>query len=142
MLGHQLPRPLPSFVDFWVALQEVFGWLDGTRPAVQLRRAESGDLDPNWTAPTAIALWRRPFPLELLRYAGANRLKVEVDYRAERGRGGPRVVEPYSLRRTREGNLVLFFVNDRGQLRSYRVDRIAGIRPTTQTFTPSFRVEF
>jgi predicted nucleotidyltransferase component of viral defense system len=142
MLGHQLPRPLPPFADFWAALQEVFGWLDGTRPAVQLRRAQSGDLDPNWTAPKAIASWRRPFPLELLRYAGANRLKVEVDYRAERGRGGPRIVEPYSLRRTREGNLVLFVVNDRGQLRSYRVDRIAGIRPTTETFTPSFRVEF
>jgi hypothetical protein len=43
---------------------------------------------------------------------------------------------------TRDGNLVLFVVNDRGQLRSYRVDRIAGIRPTTETFTPSFRVEF
>jgi hypothetical protein len=60
----------------------------------------------------------------------------------ERGRGGPRIVEPYALRRTREGNVVLFVVNDRGQLRSYRVDRIAGIRPTTETFTPCFRVEF
>ena len=57
--------------------------------------------------------------------AGANRLRVEVDYRAERGRGGPRIVEPYSIRRTREGNLVPFVVNDCGQPRSYRVDRIA-----------------
>jgi predicted DNA-binding transcriptional regulator YafY len=75
-------------------------------------------------------------------YRRADWVKVEVDYRAERGRGGPRIVDPYSLRRTREGNLVLFVVNDRGQLRSYRVERIAGIRPTTETFTPSFRVEF
>ncbi|MCA1695513.1 MAG: hypothetical protein LC749_12715 [Actinobacteria bacterium] len=33
-------------------------------------------------------------------------------------------------------------VNDHGQLRSYRVDRIAGIRATTDMFTPRFRVEF
>jgi hypothetical protein len=41
-----------------------------------------------------------------------------------------------------DGNLVLFVVNDDGQLRSYRVDRIAGIRSTTVSFTPKFRVEF
>jgi hypothetical protein len=33
-------------------------------------------------------------------------------------------------------------VNDHGQLRSYRVDRIAAIRPTMVQFTPKFRVEF
>jgi predicted DNA-binding transcriptional regulator YafY len=78
----------------------------------------------------------------LLRYAGVNRLKVEVDYRAENGRRGPRRVEPCSLRRTKDRNLVLFVVNDRGQLRSYRVDRIARIRPTAETFTPTYQVEF
>jgi predicted DNA-binding transcriptional regulator YafY len=36
-----------------------------------------------------------------LRYAGANRLKVDIHYRAENGRRGPRRVEPYSLCRTR-----------------------------------------
>ena len=43
---------------------------------------------------------------------------------------------------TQDGNLILFVVNDHGQLRSYRVDRIAGIRPTTATFQPMFRVKF
>jgi len=32
------------------------------------------------------------------------------------------------------GDLILFVVNDHGELRSYRVDRIAGIRPTATTF--------
>ncbi len=77
-----------------------------------------------------------------MRYAGANRLKVEIDYRPERGRVGARIVEPYSLRRTRDGHIVLFVVNDRGLLRTYRVDRIAGVRATAQTFTPRYRVEF
>jgi len=142
MLGHQLPRPLPPFADFWSALDDVFRWLAGTLPIVQLPRASLGNLDPDWQAPRAITSWRRGVPLELLRYAGVNRLKVDIDYRAENGRWGSRQVEPYSLRYTQDGNLVLFVVNDYGQLRSYRVDRIAGIRPTTATFTPKFRIEF
>jgi len=79
--------------------------------------------------------------MNVLRYAAANRLKIQIDYRAEIGRSGPRNVEPYSLRRTREGKIVLFVVNDVGQLRSYRVDRIAGIRPTSIPFIPRYQVE-
>lgn len=142
MLRHQLPPPLPPFAEFWGTLDDVFTWLSGEGPAVALQRAEYGDLDPTWVAPRAITSWRRGIPLEAIRYAGANRLKVDIDYRAERGRQGPRAVEPYSLRRTKDGNLLLFVVNDRGQLRGYRVDRIAGVRPTTEPFTPSFLVEF
>ena len=142
MLGHQLPQPLPPFASFWSTLDEVFNWLTGTAAHRQLPRAALGDLDPSWQIPQAITSWRRGIPLELLRYAGVNRLKVEVDYRAENGRQGPRVVEPYALRRTKDRNLVLFVVNDRGQLRSYRIDRIARIGPTTETFTPSYQVEF
>lgn len=38
--------------------------------------------------------------------------------------------------------LVLLVVNDHGQLRSYRVDRIAGVRPTNKPFKPKYMVEF
>jgi predicted nucleotidyltransferase component of viral defense system len=142
MLGHQLPKPAPPFDEFWNTLPVVFDWLTSRRPLVPLQRIERDDLDPTWTAPRAITSWRRGFPLELVRYAGANRLKVELNYTAERGRSGPRVVEPYSLRRTRDGNLLLFVINDRGMLRGYRVDRIVGVRPTTQTFQAKMLVEF
>jgi len=136
-------RPLPPFAEFWNALDPIFAWLDGQRPRTTLRRAERGNnLDPSWSAPRAITSWRRRIPIETIRYVGANRLKVEIDYRAEQGRSGPRIVEPYSLRRTQDGNLVLFVVNDHGQLRSYRIDRIAAVRPTTTSFTPRFTVEF
>jgi predicted nucleotidyltransferase component of viral defense system len=143
MLGHQLPQPLPTFDSFWTALDQVFAWLAGA-PAPRLPRALPAgvSVDPGWQAPTAISSWRRGLPLELLRYAGANRLLVDVDYRAERGRQGIRRVQPYSLRRSRSGDLLLFVVNDRGLLRSYRLDRIAGIRPTSISFTPRYRVEF
>jgi hypothetical protein len=65
-----------------------------------------------------------------------------IDYRAADGRQGPRRVEPYSLRQTRDGNLILFVVNGRGELRGYRSDRIAGVRPTDETFRPRYLAEF
>jgi hypothetical protein len=142
MLGHQFPRPTPPFADFWSTLDDVFAWLAGEIAVEIPQRVEREDLDPAWVAPPAITSWRRGFPFELIRYAGANRLRVEIDYRAEDGRWGPRRVEPYSLRRTKDGNLLLFVVNDRGQLRGYRADRIAGVRPTDETFRPRFLVEF
>jgi WYL domain len=133
MLAHQLPRPLPPFAEFWQTLDDVFAWLAGTLRIPQLPRAQLGDLDPTWAAPRAITSWRRGVPLELIRYAGGNRLMVDIDYRAEAGRHGSRRVEPYSLRQTRDGNLLLFVINDYGHLRAYRVDRIAGVRPTAAT---------
>jgi predicted nucleotidyltransferase component of viral defense system len=142
MLAHQLPSPLPPFAGFWSTLTDVFSWLEGRLRIPTLPRAEFEKLDPTWQPPRAITTWRRNVPLELLRYAGLNRLKVDVDYRAETGRQGLRLVEPYSLRHTRDGNLVLQVINDYGRPRSYRVDRIAGIRPTAVPFTPRFRVEF
>lgn len=142
MLGHQLPQPTPSFHEFWGALGDVFAWLSGKLVVPVLPRAEEPGLDPTWTAPRAIRSWNVGFPLELIRYAGANRLKVEIDYRAAEGRRGPRVVEPYSLRISQAGDVRLMVVNDRGWIRSYRLDRIAGVRATSETFVPRYLVEF
>jgi predicted nucleotidyltransferase component of viral defense system len=141
MLSHQLPAPLVPFSQFWNELNQVFNWLDGKGPISRLPRAQFDALDQTWTAPQATASWRSGFPMNVLRYAATNRLKVQIDYKTETGRSGPRTVEPYSLRRTREGKIVLFVVNDVGQLRSYRVDQIAGIRPTSIPFIPRYQVE-
>lgn len=145
MLAHQLPH-LPPFAEFWAQLGEVFTWLAGPVPGIPPapplpRAALELNLDPSWLPPRGMTSWSGA-PLELIRFAGANRLKVMVDYRADSGRHGPRLVEPYSLRRTNEGHRVLFVVNDRGVLRSYRVDRIVGATVTDQTFVPRYRVEF
>lgn len=140
MLDHQLPF-LPPVAEFWAALEDVFAWLRGELEPAPLPRAEIGT-STEWTPLPGMTSWRLGVPLDLIRFAGANRLKVEVDYRAENERMGPRVVEPYSLRRSSDGNLLLFVVNDRGQLRAYRLDRIAAMRPTNMPFIPRFRVEF
>ena len=53
-----------------------------------------------------------------------------------------RTIEPYSLRRTRTGNLLLFAVKaDTAESRSYRVDRITGAKVTRRPFTPRFAIE-
>lgn len=83
MLGHQLPDPLPPFADFWATLDNAFAWLAGEIAVVVPPRAERGDLDPACVAPRALTTWRRGFLFELIRYAGAKRLKVDIDYRAE-----------------------------------------------------------
>jgi hypothetical protein len=51
-------------------------------------------------------------------------------------------VEPYSLRRTKSGALLLYVVNDRGELRSYDVGRIVAARVTNESFVPRYFVEF
>ncbi len=122
MLGHQLPF-LPPFEGFWAELDDVFDWLGGGVPVPALQAIPVTDDVDEWRPARYMTTWNTGAPLELIRFAGANRLKVSVDYRPERGRVGPRVVEPYSLRRSRVGNLLLMVRNDRGLIRSYRVDR-------------------
>lgn len=141
MLDHQLPS-LPGFDHFWATLEELFAWLEGKVELPPLPRAESGGLDTEWRAPRSMISWRSGAPLELIRFDGANRLRVQIDYRAEKGRQGPRIVEPYAFRRTQDGHIVLFVVNDRGLLRSYRTDRIVGVAVLRQPFSPRYRIEF
>jgi hypothetical protein len=118
MLGHQLPNrchPSPTSGRPWTTSSAGSQARSASSSYPELARQT--DLD--WEAPKAITSWRRGVPLELLRCAGVNRLKVDIDYRAENRRWGSRRVEPYSLRYSQDGNLILFVVNDYGQLRSY-----------------------
>ena len=139
MLAHQLPH-LPPVAEYWSAVDALFAWLGGAPPAV-LRRAETRQrLVADWAPPRSMSYWGGP--LDLIRYAGSNRLRVDLDYHAKDGRRGWRRVEPYSIRMTQDGHVVVYVVNDRGQLRSYRTDRIAGVRVADEVFVPRYLVEF
>ncbi len=146
MLAHQLAG-LPPFDSFWDELPSVFAWLE--RQEIVPRRAAMGtlraDIDTSWRVPTMAHSWRAEgigAPLEIVRFAAANRLCVDLDYRDEQGRVGSRTIEPYSLRRTKAGDILLYAVrSDDGQDRSYRVDRILSARATNRPFTPRYEVE-
>jgi predicted nucleotidyltransferase component of viral defense system len=138
MLAHQLPV-LPPVADFWAELPEIFTWLMGRTEEPQRERikAESSEITiRSRVLPTAVPT-RSRVPLEVIRFAAANHLCVDLTYD-----GSLRRIEPYSLRQTAEGHFVLHAIrSDSGEHRSYRVDKIQGAVVTNQSFTPRYLVE-
>lgn len=52
------------------------------------------------------------------------------------------IIEPYSVRLTSAGDLLLFGVkSDTGESRSYRLDRIGSATVTRQAFRPRYDIE-
>lgn len=140
MLGHQLPA-LPPLKDFWAELPRLFQWLEGSISQPRLAPVAAGspeDLNPSWTPPPMVSTWGGRVPLESVRFAAANRLCVNLGYQ-----GSVRTIEPYSLRQTRAGNLLLYAVKaETGEPRAYRVDRIESVQITNRTFIPRYAIEF
>lgn len=138
MLAHQLPA-LPSFEQFWNELPTIFEWLHAAvekvaRPSIPLMGRA---IDETWQPPGMVRAWHTATPLEVIRFAAANRLCVNLAYQ-----GTQRLIEPYSLRRTRDGNLLLYAVkHGTGENRSYRVDRIQGAEATKEPFVPRYAIE-
>jgi len=138
MLQHQLPQ-LPPFQAFWDELPAIFQWLTQAiappRPAaIQLAAGEV-------VLPSTYGRSRSPAYgsglLEIIRFAAANRMCVDLHYD-----GDTRRIEPYSLRRTKDDNVILHAIKvATGEPRSYRVDKIRGARATSQAFVPKYAVE-
>ncbi len=138
MLGYQVPV-LPPFEQFWQELPEMFEWLYHAveKVAAPAMSGMGMSLDETWRPPAMAQAWHTETPLELIRYAAANRLCVDLKYQGIR-----RLIEPYSLRRTRDGNLLLYAVkHNTGEDRSYRVDRIQNVEVTKIPFTPRYIIE-
>jgi predicted nucleotidyltransferase component of viral defense system len=139
MLRHQL-QALPPFESYWDALPAVFEWLStgATPPRPRAAPLESGERVLH------VALGRlgsagigRARELEQLRFAAASRLCVDLGYT-----GSVRRIEPYSLRRSAEGAVLLMAVRaDSGESRSYRVDLIESVAVSNQPFVPRYEVE-
>jgi hypothetical protein len=136
MLGHQLPA-LPPFAEFWRELPNLFSWLNGHLTLEELPPVPAGKDDENeWVLPSTVWVWGAGIPLESVRFAAANYLCIELGYD-----GSQRLIEPYCLRKTQAGYLLLYAVNsDTGELRAYRVDRIVSINVTTRPFKPRFEM--
>ncbi len=141
MLAHQIPV-LPPFQHFWGELNGLFRWLSGEipRPASPLAasQANADNVDPTWSAPASMEVWKAHIPLEQVRFAAANHLCIELGYN-----DSMRTIEPYSLRRSRNGNLLLYGVKiESREIRCYSVGKIQGIKVTTKPFQPVVPVEF
>ena len=138
MLRHQLPA-LPPVESFWGALPEFFRWLESSlAPEIPASYAAApGETilrERTLRLPVAPALQSH---LEVIRFAAANQLCVDLDYH-----GSTRRIEPYWLRRTKDDNIILHAWSiDSDTHRSYRIDRIQDARTTNQTFTPRYAIE-
>lgn len=80
--------------------------------------------------------------LDQIRYAARNRLSVRMNYH-----GTMRLMEPYSLRRPKTGNLLLYVFETlkgggRGEgVKAYKVSDIQNVEVTQQAFSPRYAVE-
>jgi len=135
--GHFGPdRPLDPFLE---ELPLLFRWLDGSVVLDELPPpVYDASEDDAWSPPRTAWTWRAGVPIEVIRFAATNHLLVDLTYGGRR-----RLIEPYSLRRTRDGSLLLHAERaDNSGHRSYRIDRMEGAAATTTPFTPRAAIEF
>lgn len=143
MLAHQLPS-LPSLGIYWDALPEFFAWLEEeVKREAPVLGAVSGQGEAYRPLYGQLGLRTRSgSSLEIIRFAAGNRLCVELDYTANNGRRSKRVIEPYSLRRAANGNILLYAVRaDNGEIRAYKIEQINAASVTNRVFVPRYQVE-
>lgn len=136
MLAHQLPL-LPPREQFWEELPDLFAWLHGEKNK-DIRKTISipEELKSTWCPPNMIQVWETNVPLELIRFAGANHLCVEIDYNDKK-----HLIEPYDLKKDLTGLLFLIAVNNNtGEILSYPVDEIKEVSVTQIQFTPQYLI--
>ncbi len=106
MLDHQLPALLP--VDsFWDELPAIFDWLHGfavLAPLVPFPIVGTVVRERIFTTPGGFS--GQSF-IETVRFAAANRLRIDLQYRDLKGTVTTRTVEPYSFRRSSAGDVRL-----------------------------------
>ena len=142
-LGHQL-QALPPFDAFWGELPSFFAWLENPESVLvgQLSAIPSQN-EGEATTITTEAGSPSFNTLERVRFAAVNRLCVELDYRKDGGTRSTCLIEPYSLRTTTEGKLLLYGVKlPTEEIRCFRTDRIIGAAVTRQPFTPRYSIDF
>ena len=160
-LRHQLPV-LPPVAESLAALREVLEWLFGAAP----RRAALGSVPGGRDevsippvrfnrplagralgrgAPAHRGTWPEPVygsKMDRVRYAARNRLLAKVTYH-----GVTRLLEPYSLRMPKTGNLLLYVYEVQrgtgggGGIKALKVAELGDIQVTERAFQPRFQVE-
>ncbi len=136
MLGHQLPA-LPDLDGLLARLDEVLAWIDAPPPEPAPLPVVATKAGETIFAPRGGHYWGGAQPLELIRFAGANRLKVAFVYN-----GKPRIVEPYSFRVKGTGNLLLYaWENGAWHIKAFNTDEMYDVKATNEPFVPRYAVE-
>ena len=139
MLGHQLPV-LPSFDSFWKELPFLFKWLEGiAKPVLLPGISQAGGEQPIEAIRSFTSAPEKfyGFSMEAVRFAAVNRLYIKMGYKNDY-----RLVAPYSLRTSKDGNILLYAVGENDGPKAFRIDRIQSVEVTNKEFTPVYRIEF
>jgi predicted nucleotidyltransferase component of viral defense system len=137
MLAHQLPV-IPDLDQFWDEIPTLFRWLLGEENKPTLKGlAADRPVNTLWQPPSMVYAWGERIPLESVRFAAANHLCINLHYQ-----NTWRLIEPYSLRRSADGDLLLCAIkHETGETRTYRVDRIQGVEVSKTPFSPRYQIE-
>ena len=138
MLGHQLPS-LPDIDSLFSRLAGLLAWIDEPTTVPAATQLVSAPVPTGMTsvAPAGIQYWGGGIPLETLRFAGSNHLLVAFDYD-----GRTRIAEPYSLRRSGTGNLLLYaWEQGSTHIKAFSVAKLQNLQVTQQAFEPRYRIE-
>jgi predicted nucleotidyltransferase component of viral defense system len=153
MLGHQLPAT-PLLDDFLARLPEGIAWMREPPAASAVRVPAAAPRAPRPLSPVpakhgeslvierGIRTWGVAAPLEAIRFAGASHLLVEFRYH-----DAIRRIEPYSLRRPKTGNLLLYGFeqlkngSSTNEIRAYKVAEMDQVRILNTAFTPRYAIE-
>lgn len=138
MLAHQLPA-LPPLDAMLERLSALLAWIERPAPLPVAALARfAAPADETVIAPAGVALWQTGVPLEIVRFAGANHLLIEFTYH-----GRSRRAEPYSLRRARTGNLLLYaWEQSSPTIKAFKVTEMHSLQATDISFLPRYRIEF
>ncbi|WP_375210968.1 nucleotidyl transferase AbiEii/AbiGii toxin family protein [Hyphococcus sp.] len=143
MLRHQLPV-LPPVAVFWNELPAFFDWLMGAAAPAALAPVprSAGDALIRERRLNLGVGFQAESAMEVVRFAAANRLRIDIDYTKLNGERTQRRIEPYSLRRSQAGDILLHgFDVQRQEMRSYRVERINSASAAGESFTPRYEIE-
>ena len=100
-------------------------------------------IDTAWVPPSTIYNWEIRIPIESIRFAAVNHLCIELEYRKKGHNACNYLIEPYSLRRTKQNNLVLHAIKTETQEhRTFRVDWIENVEVSSKSFSPKYQIEF
>ena len=137
MLGHQLPV-VPPIESFWSAIPGFFTWLHGgVAPSSPTGIPIDLDEEVVSASSTGQDLGIDPTDLDRVRFAATSRLCVDLHYQGDMLR-----VEPYSLRRTRDGEIFLYACEaDTSAYRTFRTSGITELEVTRQPFVPKYANE-
>ncbi|MFN5588689.1 MAG: nucleotidyl transferase AbiEii/AbiGii toxin family protein [Holosporales bacterium] len=139
-LSHQL-QTLPPFESFWEELHDFFNWLGGApKRILESLPVTDAIYTGSWAS---LATPTQRVTLEHIRFAAVNQLLLTLDYRKENGIREQYRIEPYSLRRTADGNIILYAIKQpSGQTRAFRIDRILNAQILQEAFKPHFVIDF